>query len=236
MKQEQYSTNELLHAFADGELDAAQSRDVLALLETDLGLQKELCEIQRLKHLVQSAYPLLSAATVAVARYRPQVWQRVAVYVLAFALTFLAGAGSQYLPHWWEAEKPEGIALAGATEVHDNRFIVFLDSHEPVKLEKTLSKAEHLAAQVADKDGSVYVVTSAEGIDLLRLGTTQHEDRILQMSHAYPHLRFVACSNTLYSFKQRGELVALVDEAEVVPSAVEFVVQHMRDGWRYISI
>jgi intracellular sulfur oxidation DsrE/DsrF family protein len=233
VKQEQYSANEMLHAFADGQLDAAQSRDVLALLETDLGLQKELCEIQRLKHLVQSAYPLPSASNVAVARYRPQVWQRAAVYVLAFSLTFLAGAGSQYLPRWWE---PEGVALAGASAAHDNRFIVFLDSHEPVKLEKALSKAENLAAQVADKDGSVYVVTSADGIDLLRLGTSEHEGRILHMSHAYPHLRFVACSNTLYSFKQRGELVALVDEAEVVPSAVEFVVQHMRDGWRYISI
>jgi intracellular sulfur oxidation DsrE/DsrF family protein len=49
-------------------------------------------------------------------------------------------------------------------------------------------------------------------------------------------LRFVACSNTLYSFKQRGELVALVDEAEIAPSAVQFVVDHMRNGWRYIAI
>ena len=119
---------------------------------------------------------------------------------------------------------------------HDNRFIVFVDSHEPAKLEKALNKAEHLAQQVDKKDGSVYVVTSAEGVDLLRLGTTKHEGRILQMSEAYPHLRFVACSNTLYSFKQRGELVSLVDEAEIAPSAVEFVVQHMRDGWRYIAI
>jgi len=84
--------------------------------------------------------------------------------------------------------------------------------------------------------GSVYVVTSAEGIDLLRLGTTQHASRIVQMSENYPHLRFVACSNTLYSFKQRGELVALVDEADVAPSAVQFVVDHMRQGWRYIAI
>ena len=97
-------------------------------------------------------------------------------------------------------------------------------------------KAENLAQQVAPKDGSVYVVTSAEGIDLLRLGTTRHEGRILQMSEQYPHLKFVACSNTLYSFKQRNELVELVNDTEVAPSAVEFVVNHMRDGWRYIAI
>ena len=131
--------------------------------------------------------------------------------------------------------QPEGLTLENAA-AYDDRFIVFLDSHEPAKLEKALVKAENLAQQVAPKDGSVYVVTSAEGIDLLRLGTTRHEGRILQMSEQYPHLKFVACSNTLYSFKQRNELVELVNDTEVAPSAVEFVVNHMRDGWRYIAI
>lgn len=231
MNPDQLTIHDRLHALADGQLDAEQTRHVLAQVETDLELQKELCEIQRIKHLVKSAYPL-PALTRQLVR-RPQVWQQAAMYVLVFGLTFLAGAGSShYVPKLWE---PEGLTLENAA-AYDDRFIVFLDSHEPAKLEQALVKAENLAQQVASKDGSVYVVTSAEGIDLLRLGTTQHEGRILQMSEQYPHLRFVACSNTLYSFKQRGELVALVDTAEVAPSAVEFVVKHMRDGWRYIAI
>jgi intracellular sulfur oxidation DsrE/DsrF family protein len=230
MNLEQLTIHDRLHALADGQLDAEQSRRLLAEVETDLGLQKELCEIQRIKHLVKSAYPL-SASNYQVKRFSP-VWQQAAVYALVFGLTFLAGAGTHYVPRLWAAE---GLTLENAA-AHDNRFIVFVDSHEPAKLEKALVKAETLAEQVEHKDGSVYVVTSAEGIDLLRLGETQHEGRILQMSEKYPHLRFVACSNTLYSYQQRGELVALVEDTEVAPSAVEFVVQHMRDGWRYIAI
>ena len=233
MNPDQLTIHDRLHALADGQLDAEQSRLVLTEVEADLALQKELCDIQRIKHLVKSAYPLLALNSARHAHPRPHVWQQAAVYALVFGMTFLAGAGSsEYLPRLWE---PEGLTLENAA-AHDNRFIVFVDSHEPAKLEKALNKAEHLAQQVDKKDGSVYVVTSAEGVDLLRLGTTKHEGRILQMSEAYPHLRFVACSNTLYSFKQRGELVSLVDEAEIAPSAVEFVVQHMRDGWRYIAI
>lgn len=231
MNPDQLTIHDRLHALADGQLDAEQTRQVLAQVETDLGLQKELCEIQRIKHLVKSAYPLPAFTRQPVRR--PQVWQQAAMYVLVFGLIFLAGAGSSYyVPKWWQ---PEGLTLENAA-AHDDRFIVFLDSHEPAKLEKALVKAENLAQQVAPKDGSVYVVTSAEGIDLLRLGTTQHEGRILQMSEQYPHLKFVACSNTLYSFKQRNEFVELVDDTEVAPSAVEFVVNHMRDGWRYIAI
>jgi hypothetical protein len=225
------SVGDLLHALADGQLDTAQSREMLELLEHNKVLQKEMCEIQRIKHLVKSAYPLPDSNKSSY-RSRQTHWRQAAVYLLAFSLTFAAGAGSYYLMQPLPAE---GMAMPGVA-AKDNRFIVFVDSHEPAKQEKALDKAEQLAARVEGSGGSVYVVTSAEGIDLLRVGTTAHEGRILQMSHKYPHLRFVACSNTLYSFKQRGEMVELVDETEVAPSAVEFVVQHMSEGWRYVAI
>lgn len=231
MNWEQYSTRDMLHALADGQLDAEQSRYVLSLLEQDNALQKEMCEIQRIKHLVSSAYPL--EPTAAPARRPSAGWQRAAVYLFAVSAIFAGGmASSHYLRNW---QQGEGLTLQGVA-AQDDRFIVFVDSHEPARLEKALNKAENLAQQVEKKGGGVYVVTSAEGIDLLRLGTTKHEGRIMQMSDNYPHLKFVACSNTLYSFKQRGEMVELVDDTEVAPSAVEFVVQHMRDGWRYIAI
>lgn len=232
MNSDSLTIHDRLHALADGQLDAEQSARLLAEVEADLALQKELCDIQRIKHLVKSAYPLAVMGRSPSMRRRPHVWQQAAVYALVLGLTFLAGVSTQYLPHFGAEE---GLTLENAA-AHDNRFIVFLDSHEPAKLEQALVKAENLAQQVDKKAGSVYVVTSAEGIDLLRLGTTQHASRIVQMSANYPHLRFVACSNTLYSFKQRGELVALVDEADVAPSAVQFVVDHMRQGWRYIAI
>ncbi|QTR51083.1 hypothetical protein [Candidatus Thiothrix anitrata] len=230
MNLDQLTIHDRLHALADGQLDAEQASLVLAQVETDQGLQKQLCEIQRIKHLVKSAYPL---PVLRQPVRRPSVWQQAAMVMLTFGLVFVAGAGSShYAPKFWQ---PEGLTLENAA-AHDDRFIVFLDSHEPAKLEKALVKAEKLAQQVESKDGSVYVVTSAEGIDLLRLGETRHEGRILHMSEQYPHLKFVACSNTLYSFKQRNELVELVNDTEVAPSAVEFVVNHMRDGWRYIAI
>lgn len=233
MNWEQYSTRDMLHALADGQLDVEQSRYVLSLLETDLNLQKELCEIQRIKHMVQLAYPAKASAKTVSVRRSYGGWRHAASYVLAVSLALVAGAaGSDYLSR---RQPEEGLTLNNAA-AFDNRFIVFVDSHEPAKLNKALDKAEHLAEDVEGSGGGVYVVASAEGIDLLRLGKTQHEGRILQMSHKYPHLKFVACSNTLYSFKQRGELVELVDDTEVAPSAVEFVVQHLRQGWRYIAI
>lgn len=230
MMTEQYTIREQLHALADGQLDAAQSRELLSQIEQDHALQKELCEIQRVKHLLSSAYPL---STTPARQALPGSFSRVAaMYLLAVILAFVAGFGSH---SWWLGQAVEGVALAEAP-IHDNRFIVFIDSNQPGKLEKALAKAESLADQVQGSGGSVHVVTSAEGIDLLRLGTTPYEQRISELNKKYPALHFVACNSTLYLFQQRGELVALVNEAEVASSAVEFVVKHLQQGWRYVAI
>lgn len=235
MNTDNYTVRDRLHALADGQLDAGQSRELLALLEQDSELQKELCEIQRIKHLVQSAYPLSDRQP----GYRRSmssqgIGKMAAMYLLAFMLTFAAGFASHYAVNSFSPQV-EGVTLADVP-LYDDRFIVFVDSNEPDKLESALQKAENLAGQVADSGGSVHVVTSAEGIDLLRLGTTPYEQRITELNRTYPALHFVACNSTLYLFKQRGELVALVDEAEVASSAVEFVVRHLQQGWRYVAI
>ena len=62
MNPDQLTIHDRLHALADGQLDAEQTRYVLAQVETDLELQKELCEIQRIKHLVKSADPSARAS------------------------------------------------------------------------------------------------------------------------------------------------------------------------------
>lgn len=235
MNTDNYTIRDRLHALADGQLDAEQSREILALLEQDSELQKALCEIQRIKHLVQSAYPLPDGQPDYHGSLGRQVIGKMAaVYLLAFVLTFTAGFASHYAVGLFHPQV-EGVTLADAPR-YDDRFIVFVDSNEPDKLESALLKAENLAGQVASSGGSVHVVTSAEGIDLLRLGTTRYEQRIAKLNRTYPALHFVACNSTLYLFQQRGELVALVDEAEVASSTVEFVVRHLQQGWRYVAI
>ena len=52
----------------------------------------------------------------------------------------------------------------------------------------------------------------------------------------YPALHFVACNNTLFNLRRKGLPVKLVQEAEVAPSAVGFVVDHLKRGWTFLTI
>ncbi len=247
MNNEQRTTLDMLHALADGQLEARQREKILALLESSAELRGEMCDIYRVKDLVQTAYPLNEFQKNAATRvaFNRRAFAKVASYLLAFALTFATGylvRDSGLLSgkigannNQYEYSNVQGSFL-GNTTVQDNKAIVFLSSSEPEKFEAALQKAESLAKQYSQNNGKVYVVTSARGIDLLRLQTSPHKLRIKSLSNLYPSLHFVACNNSLYQFKQAGKSVELIDGAEVAPSAVEFVVKHLQQGWRYIAI
>lgn len=240
------SLSEMLHALADGQLDSRQREEVLALLENNAELRGEMCDIYRIKDLVQTVYPLddvkQKPLSYLSSHFSPHhiSFARVASYLLAFILTLGAGytlSESNMLNINKASEHIEsnGIILTNKN-IQENKVIVFLSSSEPGKFTKALSKAESLAKSFPDPDSKVYVVTSASGIDLLRLKTSPHQQQIKQLGELYPSLHFVACNNTLFQFKKAGKPIELIETAEVAPSAVEFIVKHLQQGWRYIAI
>ncbi|MEE9303664.1 MAG: hypothetical protein V3U84_07740 [Thiotrichaceae bacterium] len=231
---ESQNVEEILHALADGQLESAEREEILALLDNDSELRGEMCDIYRIKDLVQTAYPLSDFKQQPPSRFdfKSIPLAKVASYFLAFVLTFVAG----YLIR--DVANPvgdAGIALANVP-VQDNKVILFLSSSDPKKFIKILAKAEALAKKFDNTDGKVYVVTSAAGVDLLRLKTSPYQHEIKELTNLYPALNFVACNNSLYQFKKAGKSIELIDSAKVAPSAVEFVVDHLQKGWRYIAI
>ena len=239
MDNQENSTLDMLHALADGQLNAQQREEILTRLENDTELRGEMCDIYRVKDLMQTAYPLneFQQETSATDSFYYGAWAKIASYLLAFVLTFLLGylvrdSGS------YNSEKEHGNlghSLVN-TETQENKVIIFLGSSEPKKFDAALKKAESLAQKYHQSQGKVYVVTSAQGVDLLRLKTSPYKLKIESLTHLYPSLRFVACNNSLYQFKKAGRSIELIDGAEVAPSAVEFVVRHLQQGWRYIAI
>lgn len=234
MKINNNTISDMLHALADGQLDPRKREEILALLENDAELRGEMCDIYRTKDLVKSAYPLEDFEQNNHLRITSNYgsYARVASYLFAFILTFGAGylvRDSGIFSH------SVGTHLAD-TKVQKNKVILFLSSSEPEKFVKALSEAEKLAKRFQKTGGSVYVVTSSDGIDLLRLKSSPYTHQIKVLTNLYSSLNFVACNNSLYQFKKAGKPIELIDSAHVAPSAVEFVVKHLQQGWKYIAI
>jgi len=224
----------MLNALADSQLPAHEREEILSLIDKDAELGGDLCEIYRIKDLIKTAYPLEDFSgkkyTGIFSKYANTI--KIASYLLAFVFTLGTG---YYIGNGKNQVKQENLTSTNAP-LQKNKMIVFLSSSEPAKLTQALYKAETLAQQYQASNGEVYVVTSAEGIDLLNTKTTPFEQKIMDLSHQYPSLQFIACNNTLYQQKKAGNNIDLIADAKVVPSAVDFVAKHLKKGWQYIAI
>ena len=76
----------------------------------------------------------------------------------------------------------------------------------------------------------------ARGIAPLARHLHVYLQRIKALSDSYAALQFVACNNTIAKLVREGKDVALVENAVVKPSAVQFVVERLQQGWSYVAI
>lgn len=233
-------SKEQLNALVDGELNEAQRESLLGRLDNDLKLRGELCDIHRVKDLVQFAYPVNSEKQNADSVNKVHFSAMAASLLFVLTLGFLGG----YLTFNQEVDFNNQLARnldktdvqLSSIEEKQQKVIIYLGSSQKEKLDATLDKAESLLTKYKKDGTEVYVVTSAGGIDLLRTSNTSSKNRIKTMSSLYKSLHFVACNNQIYHLHKKGQPVNLVAEAEVAPSAVQFVVDHLKKGWKYIAI
>jgi intracellular sulfur oxidation DsrE/DsrF family protein len=220
---------EMLHALADNQLDSADIPGLLEDIEANPELQAELCEIRRVKDLVQHAYPAQQTTRGKHARHWSSTLGKVAATLFLVAGSFSLG--------WFNSTVHDDVAPDTASiQTQPDKSIIFIGYSDKAKFEQTLTRAEELLLNKDNPQSEVYVVASAGGIDMMRSNTSSHQYEIMKMLAQYDSLRFVACNNTIYQYKKEGKPVNLIKNVEVAPSAVEFVAERMQKGWNYVSI
>jgi intracellular sulfur oxidation DsrE/DsrF family protein len=225
------SRENLLNALADNELDAGEKEEMLAILDEDEALRAELCDIRRVKDLLGYAYPLDEAPSQSDAGNRYTWLSRAA----GFLILLLSGFVSGWVLSPDGGNRHDSFRLADV-QPDAAKVLLYLGDSDPAKFKETLKTAESLLRKYEQNGTEVYVVTSAGGVDLLRTATTSVAADISALKDRYASLHFVACNNTLFNLKKKGKPVKLVKEAEVAPSAVSFVVSHLKKGWTYMAI
>lgn len=237
MNSEHEISNELLNAFVDDELDAAEKSRLLEQLAESPGLRARVCELWQLKEMVRSGHPLTAAPTKS---GRPGTKPGMSRFtqLLAACLVLAVGAGAGWSVR--EAREPArsiGFEL-GAERVDEGKIILHLASSDSDRLKTALDEAEELAAS-RDRDGNpvrVELITNAGGLDLLRKDASPYPKRIGALHRAYANLSFLACRTAMDNLIRKGVHVELLPEAEVTDSAVDRIVKRLKQGWVYIQV
>lgn len=117
------------------------------------------------------------------------------------------------------------------------RVAIHVDENDPARMTMALNNAANIHSYYADKgeEVAIRIVTYGPGLHMLRADTSPVADRIAVMALEDPNLTFAACGNTHSAMSRKaGGDVALIDEAEIVPSGAIELITLQQEGWSYL--
>jgi intracellular sulfur oxidation DsrE/DsrF family protein len=236
-------SDETLHAFVDGELDAAESERLIARMRDDAALSRRVGTLRSLKTMLHVAYadpPVAAARGTRVAR----PWARHATA----AVLLLAGLGGGWVLRGFEqpaavatAPSPavEGLSLVRLqAEADPSRVLLHLDNAAPARMQAVLDQAERLLDEAAREGQAIEleIVANSRGLDLLRGDVSPHAARIARLRARHHNLQLVACGQTIARFRKEGEKVELLPAVRTAPTALGEIVERLQQGWTYVRV
>ncbi|BAZ94985.1 hypothetical protein TspCOW1_32040 [Thiohalobacter sp. COW1] len=234
MKSERFTDFDL-HAYIDGELAADRKQALLEAMECDGALASRVCELQRTKQWMQSAFedaePPAERCEVSAKHSRWVSRCGMAASVLLLLAAFAAGwlARPVQMPDLYSA-MIENIETSGY------RVVLHIDEADPRKFEQVLLQSERLLGEYRDRGIQVEILANSSGLDLLRADTSPYAQRIASILNRYENFRLVACNNAVDRLRESGITPVFFEGTRTDESAVEHAVRRLREGWSYIKV
>lgn len=238
-------SDEFLSAFVDGQLDDDEKVGLLEAARRDASLSRRVCEMQKVRDMVQLAYQNVAAP--APCRSPTASLRRGGLRAVAAAALLATGVLCGWVAKTHLEQQSSLLELAqtiqqpapGAATAHEWRVMLHVSSADPTRLNTLLEETQNLleASQHGARKVRVEVLTNGAGLQLLNADNSPYAARIRALQRKYDNLSFLACSKALQRLKKdKGISLDLVPQAKVVPSAVGEIIKRQREGWTYIHI
>lgn len=236
MNEQQKFSDEYLSAFIDDQLTPEEKAQVYAHLAGNEALSRQICELRKVRDLVQLAYkeppmPAQGMATFSAGR-------KVGLG-LAAGLALLVGGIAGWFLHQSPAPSTPVIAQAAPGAEAPAKVLIHVSDGHAEHLKNVLDEVEGLMKfySRSHQKARVEVVANGEGLGLLLSGISPYAERIRRMQKEYDGLTFVACQNTIDRFQQElGVSAKLLPGVVVIDSGVAQIMRRQHQGWAYIQV
>ncbi len=250
MKQEDRISEEQLNAFIDGELDSEDRSRVLAALQDDHALKAQACELRTVQELVRHAYDYEKLQDPRQCPRPMNNWSRaIAAGVLLSLGGMLGWLGNEQSQEsrlqamfWNEQSSFQNASLSQASqETGHKKVLVHLNTANLDKIREALDTAEELLKTYAQTDqvAEMEIIANSGGLNLLRTGHSPYAERVKELQQRYVNLTFLACQTAMDRVKQEQGIDVskeLLPGIEITPSALDQILDRLREGWVYIKV
>jgi intracellular sulfur oxidation DsrE/DsrF family protein len=129
------------------------------------------------------------------------------------------------------------LMTAGHSMAEKIHIAFHVDENDPAVMNMALNNAQNVQNYYAAQgdDAVIEIVAYGPGLNMFVAGKSPVADRISTMSLEIDDITFSACGNTHRKMSQKaGTDVALLPEAQIVPSGVVQLVTLQQKGYAYI--
>lgn len=129
------------------------------------------------------------------------------------------------------------MATFASAEGMMHKVAVHVNQNDPAVMNMALNNVQNLANyyQSVGDTVTVELVAYGPGLNMFIPGKSPVADRISTMSLELDNLSFAACGNTHRKMSEKaGQDIALMDEANMVPSGVVRLIELQEQGYAYV--
>ena len=239
MSREQKFSEEFLNAFVDDQLTPDEKSRVYPALTGDEALNRQVCELRKLRDLVRLAYKDVEPSTPAQHMPRRRMGLGIAA-AIALAVSGVAG----WVLHGTVDSTERGGFVGAQLRVpapapgEPVKIVVHLSEDEPQHVRQVLDDVEGLLKlyRSTRQQARIEVVMNGDGLALVRTDTSTAADRVRRMQSDYDNLSFVACQNAIDRLKKdKGVIAQLLPGVVVTDSGMAQLMRRQHQGWAYIQ-
>ncbi len=225
-----YSSDEMVNAFVDGELAHQERLELLNAAASSDELRQKICDAQHLKELVSEAYPVQVNSKV------PRTQRRFIAVAASFTIVvMLLVVGFQNLIQ----TRPQQLTQLQQSDNAQTRVVFHISSNDVDLAQQMMEQVELVLTEYegSGRNIRVEVVANNQGIRLFQQGVTPIQQQLARLHDRYSNVVFAACANTMERFeKLNGENIKIVPQAVIIRSGVSFVARRQQLGWAYIKV
>lgn len=236
MIQENKLSEEFINAFVDGELTPDEKAQVYAQLPNNNVLNREICELRKIRDLVQLAYKELPTPPTVMATF-PAV-RKFGLGLVASLALFTGGVAGWLLHQAYDVPPNVRMARAAPATPTPAKVLIQVSDGHADHLKEVLDEVEGLMKfyRHEHQKARVEVVANGGGLNLLLTGISPFAGRVRQMQKEYDGLTFVACQNTIDRYHEDlGIKTKLLPGVVIINSGVAQIIRRQQQGWAYIQ-
>lgn len=239
MSREQKFSEEFLNAFVDDQLTPDEKSRVYPTISGDEALNRQVCELRKLRDLVRLAYKDIEPSTPA--QHVPR--RRMGLGIAAAIALAVSGVAGWVLHGTIDSTQRGGfvgaqLRVPAAAPGEPVKIVVHLSEDEPQHVRQVLDDVEGLLKlyRSTRQQARIEVVMNGDGLALVRTDTSMAADRVRRMQSDYDNLSFVACQNAIDRLKKdKGIIAQLLPGVVVTDSGMAQLMRRQHQGWAYIQ-